>query len=177
MAKKGQKSDDVLDLVLDSKVLSIITDKIMIAIRPAITEIVKDLVSELKEEIIQIAEDTTTKLLDKFQSSCDQKLKVLSDDTSRLKIQMDTLSNLGNSSSLLVYGLSECDGKDEISVTSLVKDKLGIAISPNDISSTYRMRSKNTNSPCPLVVSFIRKTLRDSVLAVRKKLRFYDAPG
>jgi hypothetical protein len=56
-------------------------------------------------------------------------------------------------------------------VISFCHDKLGVSITPDDISTAHHIKAKRPGDPTQVIVRFARRSKRDAVLQARGKLR------
>lgn len=102
-------------------------------------------------------------------SQLEDQLKRSQEDNACL---LDDLEQHGRLNNLIIYGLSE-DNKSENTeqrVTDMIESKLGIQVAPYEIDVAHRLGS-GPGKNRPIIVKFVRRTFRKTVLANRTKLK------
>lgn len=174
------KPKDVLENVLDSKLMEELQKKIMEAIRPTLELIVKSLIAPMKEELIQVAKDTSSEMVNEKMELINQKMQKLSQENNVLKQRVETAECRTNRCSLVFAGLGESNTSERYRdqqkidgemIVHLLNEKLGIMATENDISNSFRIPNGKMGTCRALVVNFTTRRLRDQIYRARKQLR------
>jgi len=198
MSRKAQKTEDASssELMLDSKTMDALTVKIMDSVMPVFKQMLQDAVTDLKKELSESTKKTCEEIVGKQFIKLEDNVKRITLENSMLRNQVVMLENLHNRKALVFHGvmeptqsssLSQSDlSQGEISRSQIMSDttlilgiarnKLGIDLQQGDISVLYRIPSK-ASGPRPILVHFISKRTRDSLVWNRKKLREADHEG
>lgn len=180
MAESKTNPEDLLENLLDSKLMDSLQQKIMEAIRPTLVLIVKSLIAPLRDELIQSAKDASTAVANEKMESVSLTVKKLTQENNILKLRVEASECAANRSSLIFAGLNESSNLgmqrdqqqiDGEIVARFLSENLGISITETDISNSYRITNKKAGVCRALVVSFTSRRIRDRIYRARKQLR------
>lgn len=112
-------------------------------------------------------QDVQTKLDDSI-----ERIKTLerkTNDTEERAIRNEQYSRRSN---IRITGLKETGGENSVKVAvKLFSEKLTITVNENDIDAAHRIPRADTSKPRPMIIKFLKRTDRDSVIKARSKLK------
>ena len=144
---------------------------------------VRDDVTALKETIAGL-KDENEKLRQTVQLSHDnermreEEMETLRQTVNEQANEITDLKQYLRSNNLKIYGLPEegegeweSDAETARNVIRLCKDKLGIDLQENDIDIAHRLKKNSEDKARSIIVRFVRRTVRNQVIGLRKKLK------
>lgn len=186
------KPEDLVEIMMDEKVIGILSERILSAITPRLEQFFKSMLESLKSELKSELQDSIAKIsadmIDKRCDAVDVRLKSLAEENSILKKQLSYLEIANHKTTLIIHGIPEksydspptiqrsnCDS--EAAFIALSSERLGVDLSKQDISDIYRTSTRDKNLVCrPLVIRFTTKKARDSIYEAKRKLRDFHSP-
>jgi hypothetical protein len=185
------KTDDIIDALLDSKVVDALANALSPLIKKIINESLDDKIAALAKAVTE-AQQTSAKLSTRVaeltNENADMRLQLTSQGA-RLAA-METYSRLDN---LIIKGLPEpsyaekgtrgsADADEslhtadshsavESTVLAFCQDTLHIDISPSDISTAHRLRAGGKDKVRPVIVRFTNRRIRDAIYRAKKVLK------
>ena len=189
------KTDDIIDALLDSKVVDALANALSPLIKKIINESLDDRIAAISKSVTE-AQETSAKLASRVteltKENADMRLQ-LSSQGARLD-SMETHSRLDN---LIIKGLPETSYAErgtrgstdadeslhtadshsavESTVLAFCRDTLHVEISPSDISTAHRLRAGGKDKVRPVIVRFANRRIRDTIYRAKKLLK--SAPG
>ncbi|XP_077553579.1 uncharacterized protein LOC144168480 [Haemaphysalis longicornis] len=120
-----------------------------------------------------------TKVLDlngERKASMQESIDYLTTQQDTLQLRIDELEDRSRRENLLFYGIPDAQESWEQSETSIVGALSGVVdpLPQNAIERAHRLGAYHPNKCRPIIVKFSSYKLKDSVLAVRKKLKEKD---
>lgn len=88
-----------------------------------------------------------------------------------LNTRVEVLEQQARANNLEVQGVPEKQGENLLSIIKKIGDFIECPITSDEIDTVFRARSRNTNSPKPIVVRFSSKKKRDDILTCAKSKR------
>lgn len=177
MAKKTIKSDDVLDLVLEDRVVNALTVRISDNIMPQI----KQMFLEFRADVKSMMQELLVDMIETQIKPLQEKVRGLTENADIMARRMDDMENEARLDYLILHGLSipsksdsalvSTNGpQDEIisTVLTYLKDDLDIQLDKRDISLAYKLPRGMHNSHAPIVLKFSQRHIRDLVLKTRR---------
>src|SRR6218665_1290080 len=189
MAKKGSlKADELLDLLNnDERIMETIMSRLEKTFMPTIERIIEKLATFLSAK------------LDAMIDQCIQKLteeqgiitSALESENKLLRTKVDDLEVYMRLNNLVIYGLdvkptidNESDQQTSTpqanpsqAVLRLFNGHLGLSISEQDLAKVHYLPAAKIQSRTPILVKFVSRRIRDSVLQARKQLKASSSPG
>ena len=182
--------------VVDEESLSLIIDKCLPKIKSAIFESVLESITEvidkrINEKLTPVLREQQAFKAEIFELREENKrlVNVLNDSEQYSKIDnlvfcgipLQSYSDAGGSSGRNTTGaesteLSESSSVAENAVILMCKDKLGVTVTPADISCAHRLKTGTTpgaqkdKPPPPLLVRFTNRKIRNEIYSNKKKL-------
>jgi len=192
-AKADTKSvdDSESELMLDSKTMDVLTEKIISAIMPTFQLMLKAAIAELRQEIkLEMDDKMKTLCAEKVDLRCgrmEENFKKLSSENSALRNQLLVLESSQSRTSLLIHGMPENtettqqpgqdrSAYDTTAILEMANKRLNLDLVLTDISEVYRIPTKVTG-PRPIIIQFVTKRVRDKVYYTRMKLNDSAAPN
>ena len=193
MPPKSKTADDVIEAVLDSRVV----DALAKALAPVLSLSIAEILDKKLEGLTAAVKDLKTANA-RLVGQCDNiaqenaSLKKLVTDQSR---RIDDLESYSRSENLIIRGLPEQSAAEratgaaviddntslmdsnksvESTVIAFCKDSLGITLSPSDISIAHRLKAGPKDKIRPVIVRFTSRKARNSVYAAKKQLRHQE---
>lgn len=130
--------------------------------------------SDLKEEIEKLKSEN-----DRLKTKNEEIADLLTQREQRILVnekEINELEQYTRRNSLRIYGISDND-KNENSRTSanravsMIKDKLEVPITIADVDIAHRLGQFRTDGNRPIIIKFISRELKDTVLRHRRKLK------
>jgi len=196
MSKKAAKLEELSELVLEDKILSVLLARLTELLTPMMKELVKQLASdvttELKAALTEHLDQKISEITTKTEEKVDQlenKLKSMENTNILLQKKVDDLERHSRINNLVFYGVPEALSSDsnissahhssqtetEQSLTSTIiqicHDRLNINLNEYDISTVHRLPGSAKLLHKPLIVSFTNRRSRNAVYGARKRLR------
>ena len=102
----------------------------------------------------------------------DRKLKDLTGSTKkahrRLHLEGESRDQYSRRDTLLISGVTYKPGEDTTQLAVRIAHTLGVRISPSDISVSHRSGRRAGGNPRPIMVKFVRRDVKNLILANRK---------
>lgn len=185
------KTDDIIEALLDPKVQEALSANMSSSLALMIDEILSKKLdsvlrtcSDLKKENVSLRQN-----IDKLEKS----YTVLSRTNDDLVVRMNAQEAYTRRENIVIRGVPEQSyseagirsGEGQIqdtlptgssmaveqSVIALCRDKLGIDILPNEISSAHRIKKRDKDATRPIIVRFATSKIRDRIMRAKKLLR------
>lgn len=189
MSKKSFKVDELVEAVVEEKVLDAIIARLDEKITKTIQKLLKAQTDELKASMEKIACNVAEKLI----APVNDKIDILSKENTVLKSRIEQLEVYSRSDNLIFHGLPESDtseivsghdshashattpaeshGRTEKAVMDLCEESLGVVLDLADISTAHRIPRGKGDKVRPIIVRFTTRRIRDDVYRARRKLR------
>lgn len=196
MSKKGIKSDDLLELFNDDRVIEALSARLKPHLVPTIEETSDERISKFMHKLESLVEQFTKDVFAKFCEAQGQKMESLESENKQLRMKIDEVENSSRLNNVVIHGLAESpqagppEGQTETShpkyrlknssipeLLDLCNNRLHVQVIESDISFSFRITTKGTNTVRPLVVGFSRRVTRDMIFASRKLLRGEPSSG
>lgn len=185
MSKKGQKIDDLLDLLKDDRVMEVLISRLTTSITPAIEGVFNSFVEAFSTKLESLVERSTQELINKHCEALHIRIASLESENDLLKSRLNETENNLRLDSLVIHGLREAPKNPDSSADSvatqavldLCSDQLGLEIAESDISYAFRIPSNAKDRSRPMIVSFVSRRVRNMVYSSRKTLRGSSKPG
>ncbi|XP_066909122.1 uncharacterized protein [Halyomorpha halys] len=109
------------------------------------------------------------------------KMEELSIENKNLKVKLSDLegrlnqaeqNNLKNT--VEVRGIPEKQGETVVGTILSIGSGLGVKLSPDDLDHALRLRAKQEGAPGPIIVRFVRQTMRDEPVRQRRAKRDFS---
>lgn len=179
MSKKLPKTEDLVEMILDAKVMDVLIEKVTAIIKPAYEQLFKSLAESLKADIKAELHESLLKasseLIDKRYGQVDKCIKSLTEENVTLKKQLNSMEATAHESAIIVHGIPEVIGAKvgdgDLPFIDFSREKLGIEVTSQQIYKSYRLPNRGKDLHRPLVVQFVTKKLRDEIYHTKKKLR------
>ena len=159
----GTLQKRIVDALCATEVVDVITKAVSDAILDSVTQRVYASLDHDLQAKLKMIQD-----LEKHIGDLEHKLSKVADE-------MKDLELYSRRNCLRIYGLAGSANEDtDAVVMDLVKEKLGIELTPEDIDRSHRLQVKHTEGsrgPNPLLVKFTRYNMRDKIYRARSKLR------
>lgn len=191
MARKGLRTDELIDLLKDENVATAIWDGLLTKITPLIDTIVAKITSNLNanvEEIIKRVTDETKKKTEQKLRDQEERISSLERDNTDLQSKIDNVENNSRQMNLVIHGLQESPplpmsssqhqpkpagphqqrGPQHHEFLDVCNKFLELSVSAEDISFAFRIPARGKATSRPLIVGFTSKKLRDEILATKK---------
>lgn len=111
------------------------------------------------------------KLLHDKVSSLEGSINKTEKSCNKLEDQIELQEQYSRSNNLRIFGIKEAADEDiEKVVTKFCQEKLDIKITALDIDICHRLQSKK-DSPKPILVKFVRRSVKNRIFAVKKRLK------
>lgn len=123
---------------------------------------VSDTVDETKEEIRVLRAETRTEI--EYLKETNRKLE---SEISNLKTKLNSLERKHKKYNIIIYGLKE-ENKDEQEVLKIFNEILEIDCKEENIRDIYRIGNPANRNRKPIVVEFLRQSLKKEVLSKLK---------
>lgn len=181
-------NEALIEAFTDSRVIQAIVAAITPAIKACLEEQLTEVRTALKlVQTDQVNQNLIIKELQAENSTLKRRVEVI-DLQSRLssviirglpeKSYSERASGLGKNDSLTTVstssvstGLIRSTAATEEAVLDLFNKDLSLNMTPGDIASAYRLKSKDSNTPRPIHVTFSTRKGRDSVISQRRMLK------
>src|SRR6218665_2736950 len=159
MAKKSQKSDDVLDMVMEDRLSARISATIM----PQFT----DMLNEFRESMKCMLQEMLTEMFEIRIKPFEEEIRALSVKSESASLRIDSLENEIRQDFLVVHGSTKEEDDLISSAITYFRDDLGQVIDRQDITLAYSLPG-HQNKPGPVVLKFARRPDRDRILRARR---------
>lgn len=188
MSKKGTgiKVDDLLESLQDERVILLLTK----TFRPIMEGLFNELIEAFSAKLDNMVAKSAEALLSTHCEEINSKVTALEVENELLKARVDEYDNLSRLDNLVICGLPEIasavpqagsywstqrssppNESDIHNVVDLCNNKLGVKLSESDISYAYRIPGSSKNNQRPVVVRFVSRRIRNSILAARRTLK------
>ena len=186
MSKKGIKIDDLLESLQDERVVALLTQ----SLKPIMEEIFNGFVEAFSSKLENLVAKSAEALITKHCETTDLKISALETENELLKARLDESDNLSRLDNIVIYGLPETSNElprtdtsrpflrssptehsAVHSVLDLCNIQLGVKVSDSDISYAHRVPGSSRERYRPVIVRFISRRIRNSVLAARRALK------
>ena len=107
-------------------------------------------------------------------SNLKSQIKIMEEDQSMIKSQINNFEIKKNCKSLLIHGIQESNSDLYIIILDFFKTRLGISLNKNDLDVCYRFGKKGTgtnNKPRPVAATFCQRWMRDVIFFKKKSLK------
>jgi hypothetical protein len=203
MSKKS-KIDDLCELVVDERVLSVLINKLTVIFTPLIQSTVKQMAADITKEVTaaltlnmeQICQDRFSKTEEQL-SDVHKELASLKTNNTILTGRIEELERHSKLANLVIHGipssppatmdtdsaqsaqfaLHETDRSLMTAVIQLFQVGLKINVSEQDISTVHRLPGKKKDQHGPTIVSFVTRRIRNEIFRARKLLRTNYQPS
>src|SRR6218665_307905 len=188
MAKKSSpKADELLDLLNnDERIMETIMSRLEKTFMPTIERIIEKLATSLPAKLHAMIDQRIQKLTEEqgiITSALESENKLLRTKVDDLEVHMrldnlviyglDVNSTIGNKSDQQTSTLQD----PSQAVLRLFNDRLGLSISEQDLAKVHYLPAAKNQSRTPILVKFVSRCIRDSVLQARKQLKASSSPG
>lgn len=166
MAKKSQKSDDVLDMVMEDRVINALSARISATIMPQFT----DMLNEFRESMKCMLREMLTEMFEIRIKPLEEEIRALTVKSESASLRIDSLENEIRQDFLVVHGLPQSTKEEEDLISCAItyfRDDLGQVIDRQDITLAYSLPGRQ-NKPGPVVLKFARRPDRDRILRARR---------
>lgn len=187
---KNIKTDDLMDVMQDEKVMALLVERLT----PVVEAAFKKLLTEFKSTLHELVESLVTDQVNKELEPTISRMNVLESDNKLLQRKIDDLEVHSRLNNLVFHGiedsyedtthqspyssiassrrLSRPTNRQNVNlILDFCQTRLDLKLSEYDISTAHRLPTKGKDHTQPLIVNFISRNVRDSVLASRKMLR------
>lgn len=190
MSKKGAKQDDLIEAVLDDRVIAAILTRLTSHINTTIEAMFFKLSENFAETFKQTLREFAVELVEGATSPLISKISLLEEENKKLNQRVNDLENIGRLENVIIYGLPESPptstsfaaitaqqsstrpSYDEtVPVLELCRNRLGLEISETQISFAHRISRGVKEKNRPILVGFSSRRARDQVYSARKNLR------
>lgn len=184
MAKKALKPDELMDMIMEDRVVNALTTRISDNIMPQIKTTLQEFREDIKAAMQEIVADLKNNTIKPLQNQV-LGLVELAESTAR---RVDELENESRLDCLVIYGLpisteSErtsggskwipTNPQEDITTTVLgyFRENLNLQLDKRDISLAYRLPRGLNKKHAPIVVRFSSRYTRDLTLKTRRATR------
>lgn len=197
MSKKS-KIDELSELVLDEKVVNVLTARLTMILTPImeqiakriVTEIISEVSTSLKQTMVQICSEESART-EGLLNNVNDRLKVLQDENSILCGKLENVEKYSRLTNLVIHGIPPTYQTDMDSalqpplhkhetyqslsnaIKQLCSTRLGIDLSDNDISMTHRLRPTKDSPYGPVIINFTTRRRRNEIYYARRLLRSF----
>lgn len=200
MSKKSLKVDDLLDIVQDERIVSVLTTRvkadldltatIKATIEASFNKMAEKFLSKLENMVEKMVEKYTNKIVSKSCEILHAKIAALEDTNSHLKFQLEESEKTARLNNIVIHGIPESPSGSETGFKptylqlrqSAERDALvfftthlQVPVTEADISFAYRIPTGTKDAPRPLIVGFVSRRVRDTIFAARKSLRGHSS--
>ena len=158
--------------------------------RPIMEGLFNELIEAFSAKLDNMVAKSAEALLTTHCEEINSKVTALEAENELLRARVDENDNLSRLDNLVIYGLPENattmpqagsywstqpssspNEPDIHNVLDLCNNKLGVKLNESDISYAYRIPGSSKNNQRPVVVRFISRRIRNSILAARRTLK------
>ena len=191
MPPKTTKSEDIIEALLDSRVVEALAKALSPFISLSIDESLGKKLEGLSASIRDLKGENT-----RLTKRCDESDLVnaqLRNQLAEQRQRLDDLDAYSRSDNLIIRGLPEnsvaeiasASGSStsdavrtsdthqcvQSTVISFCREALGVTVTPNDISIAHRLKAGAKDTVRPVLIRFTNRQVRNTILQSKKKLR------
>lgn len=169
------KPEDLIELLMDDKVLNALTARIVAAIRLEF--------DAFKLEIHESLRKSTSEMLEERCEGLENRLSQLESENKTLRTQVNSIENTTFKSTIVIQGLEPTEqerlprGDSQYkgpvnTFMNFAHQKMNLQLQPQDVYCAYRLPGDGKAQSCqPMVIQFTTKCMRDTIYYAKKALR------
>src|SRR5688572_346186 len=107
MSKKLPKPEDLVEILMDDKIIDIVTARTVSSITPTLQQLFKPMFDSLKLELQESIAKASAETIERRCGVMDERLSCLSEENLLLKKQLNSLEVANNLTTLIIQGIPE----------------------------------------------------------------------
>ena len=170
MSKKANKTDELVEAILDDRILNALVTRLKPTIHEILTEFRISMEVMIKNQVSEMVQTLSEPL--------HSQIRDLTGEMKVVNLKLDAIENEQRLNCLIVQGIpvsADVNSANRTDVAqpllSYFRDKLNLEIDDNDIDIAYKLPRGQHTKPPPILIKFTSRRVRDYVYYSRRPAR------